>query len=232
MRIVELFKSIGGEGIRTGKIATFIRGFGCNCVCTYCDSHYAIDGQYSKNYPDMTVQEIVDKCKEFKTPYITFTGGEPLIQPQALELIETLLNEGFEVNVETNGSVDIKPFQKALLTSLSPYPHEKLIFTVDYKSISSGCNDKMFMPNFTHNLHDWDVVKFVVGTQEDLEDMKNCVGLMRSSYADMPHIFVSPIFGMIDPKDIVEFIKDNDMFDVRMQLQLHKYIWNPDMKGV
>lgn len=232
MRIVEIFKSIEGEGIRTGKIATFIRSFGCNCVCTYCDSHYAIDGKYSKDYPDMSVQEIVDKCKEFKTPYVTFTGGEPLIQPQALELIQTLLDEGFEVNVETNGSVDIKPFKQKLLTSNASYKHENLIFTVDYKSISSGCNTSMCIDNFTTNLNDWDVVKFVVGTQEDLWDMKNCVDLIRSSYVDMPHIFVSPIFGMIDPKDIVEFIKDNDMFDVRMQLQLHKFIWNPDMKGV
>lgn len=232
MRIVELFKSIEGEGIRTGKIATFIRSFGCNCVCTYCDSHYAIDGKYSKDYPDMSVQEIVDKCKEFGTPYVTFTGGEPLIQPQALELIQSLLDEGFEVNVETNGSVDIKPFKQKLLTSNSSYKHEKLIFTVDYKSISSGCNDKMCMINFTQNLNDWDVVKFVVGTQEDLEDMKNCVETIRYAYADGPHIFVSPIFGMIDPKDIVAFIEDNDMFDVRMQLQMHKFIWNPDMKGV
>lgn len=232
MKIVELFKSIEGEGIRTGKVATFIRSFGCNCVCTYCDSHYAIDGQYSKNYPDMTVREIVDKCKEFKTPYVTFTGGEPLIQPQALELIQTLLDEGFEVNVETNGSVDIKPFKQKLLTSNSSYKYEKLIFTVDYKSISSGCNDKMYMPNFTQNLNDWDVVKFVVGTQEDLEDMKNCVETIRYAYADGPHIFVSPIFGMIDPKDIVEFIKDNDMFDVRMQLQIHKYIYDVNARGV
>ena len=90
----------------------------------------------------------------------------------------------------------------------------------------------MYMLNFTQNLNDWDVVKFVVGTQEDLEDMKKCVDTIRYAYADGPHIFVSPIFGMIDPKDIVEFIKDNDMFDVRMQLQIHKFIWPSDMKGV
>ena len=152
MKIVELFKSIEGEGIRTGKVCTFIRSFGCNCVCTYCDSHYAIDGKFSKDYPNMTIEEIVNKCKEFKTPYVTFTGGEPLIQPQAVELVQELLDNGFEVNIETNGSVDIKPFKQKLLTSTSSYSHDKLIFTIDYKSLSSGVNDRMLPENFTHNL--------------------------------------------------------------------------------
>lgn len=232
MKIVELFKSIEGEGIRTGKVATFIRGFGCNCHCVYCDSLYAIEGKYANQYPDMSVEEIVNKCKEFRTPYVTFTGGEPLIQPQAKELIEALLEEGFEVNVETNGAVDIAPFKKELLTNLTSYSHDKLIFTIDYKSLSSGENDKMIPKNFTENLSSNDVVKFVVGTKEDLEDMKHWVGIIKENSVEFPHIFVSPIFGMIDPKDIVEYLKDNDLFEVRMQLQLHKFIWPSAMKGV
>lgn len=232
MRIVELFKSIEGEGIRTGKVATFIRSFGCNCRCVYCDSLYAVDGQYAGNYPDMSIVEIVNKCKEFKTPYVTFTGGEPLIQPEATKLIKTLLEEGFEVNVETNGAVDIAPFKQNLFTNLSNYPHDKLIFTIDYKSISSGENDKMLWKNFTENLSNNDVLKFVVGTKEDLDDMKHIVQTVENSSSELPHIFVSPIFGMIDPKDIVEYLKDNDLFNVRMQLQIHKFIWPSDMKGV
>lgn len=232
MRIVELFKSIEGEGIRTGKVATFIRSFGCNCRCVYCDSLYSVDGKYASNYPDMSIKEIVNKCKEFKTPYVTFTGGEPLIQPEAAELIKTLLEEGFEVNVETNGAVDIAPFKKSLLKSDSSYLHNHLIFTIDYKSVSSGENNKMVQENFTNNLSDNDVVKFVVGTKEDLEDMKRVVGIIETKSSELPHIFVSPIFGMINPKDIVEYIKDNDLFNVRMQLQIHKFIWPSDMKGV
>lgn len=232
MRIVELFKSIEGEGIRTGKVATFIRSFGCNCRCVYCDSLYAIDGEYANNYPDMSIDEIVNKCKEFKTPYVTFTGGEPLIQPEATKLIKTLLEEGFEVNVETNGAVNIAPFKKYLLTNLSKYSHNKLIFTVDYKSISSGENGKMLWENFTENLSNNDVLKFVVGTKKDLDDMKHIVQAVENNSLELPHIFVSPIFGMIDPKDIVEYLKDNDLFNVRMQLQIHKFIWPSDMKGV
>ena len=233
MKITELFKSIDGEGIRTGKIVTFIRSFGCCCHCFYCDSLYSNEVGHGVDIKDMTVEEIVKQCKEYKTPYITFTGGEPLIQPDAMELIETLLDEGFEVNIETSGAVDIKPFKKKLLTSNSSYVWEKLIFTIDYKSLSSGANDQMIPENFTDNLDDWDVVKFVVGTEEDLDDMKKWVHKLKASYGIYtPHIFVSPIFGMIDPKDIVQYIIDNDLFDVRMQLQLHKYIYDPNARGV
>lgn len=234
MKITELFKSIEGEGIRTGKVCTFIRSFGCPCRCVYCDSMYSNEVTKGIEIKDMTVNEIVQYCKDQKTPYVTFTGGEPLIQPEAMELIQELLNNGFEVNIETSGAIDISPFKKKLLTNFSAYPHDKLIFTVDYKSLSSGANAMMIPTNFTRNLSYRDVVKFVVGTKEDLEDMKKWVHKIKLSYDldNIPHIFVSPIFGMIDPKDIVEYLKDNDLFDVRMQLQVHKYIWDKNMKGV
>ena len=233
MKITEIFKSIDGEGIRTGKIVTFIRSFGCCCRCVYCDSMYSNEVGHNAEIKDMSVSEIVQQCKEYKTPYVTFTGGEPLIQKDALELIKTLLEEGFEVNIETSGAIDIKPFKKELLTSNSNYDWNKLIFTIDYKSLSSGANHQMITKNFTDNLDEWDVVKFVLGTEDDLNDMKRMVNIIKSEYEEYtPHIFVSPIFGMIDPKDIVQYIIDNDMFDVRMQLQLHKFIWNPEMRGV
>jgi 7-carboxy-7-deazaguanine synthase len=90
----------------------------------------------------------------------------------------------------------------------------------------------MLWKNFTENLSNNDVLKFVVGTKEDLDDMKHTVQVVENSSSELPHIFVSPIFGMIDPKDIVEYLKDNDLFNVRMQLQIHKFIWPSDMKGV
>lgn len=232
MQITEFFKSIEGEGIRTGRVCTFIRSFGCCCRCVYCDSMYSNETGHGIEIQNMTVEEIVNKCKEFKTPYVTFTGGEPLIQKDAIYLIESLLENGFEVNIETSGAVDITPFKRELLKNYVPYEHNNLIFTLDYKSISSGANEQMVQKNFTENLSDWDVVKFVVGTKEDLEDMRRMVDIIKDSYSYVPHIFVSPIFGKIDPKDIVEYLKDNDLFDVRMQLQIHKFIWPSDMKGV
>jgi len=234
MKITEMFKSIEGEGIRTGRIATFIRTFGCPCRCVFCDSMYSNEVTAGVEIKDLTVSEIVDYCKEQGTPYVTLTGGEPLVQPEMLQLIEELLDEGFEVNVETSGAVDIGLFKKALFTSEASYLWDKLIFTVDYKSISSGANHQMIVSNFTESLDSWDVVKFVVGTNEDLDDMKRVVDLIKESYSseDLPHIFVSPVFGSIEPSDIVEYIKNNNMFDVRMQLQIHKYIWDFNARGV
>lgn len=227
MKITEIFKSIDGEGIRTGKIVTFIRSFGCCCSCSYCDSRYSNEVTEGVTITDMTVYEIVNICKENKTPYVTFTGGEPLIQKDAFELIKTLCEKGFEVNIETSGAVDIKPFKDKLSRT------SNTIFTVDYKSLSSGANHQMIMENFTNNLSYWDVVKFVVGTEDDLNDMKRMVEIIKKSYDSfIPNIFVSPIFGMIEPKNIVQYIIDNDLFDVRMQLQIHKYVWPIDMRGV
>lgn len=231
MRIVELFKSIEGEGIRTGYVCTFIRSFGCPCRCIYCDSMYANEVGHGMTIQDMTVDEIVQYCKDNKTPYVTLTGGEPLIQPEIGELITSLLQNGFKVNIETSGAVDIAEF-KQLVHNTDAMVND-IIFTVDYKSISSGCNGMMVERNFTTNLDYWDVVKFVVGNKEDMDDMVRVLNIMREYHGgDMPQVFVSPIFGDIEPKEIVEYLKDNDLFDVRMQLQIHKFIWDFNQKGV
>ena len=230
MKITELFKSIEGEGIRTGYVCTFIRTFGCNIRCVYCDSMYSNEVCDDVIIMDLSIQEIVDECKRLKTPYVTVTGGEPLIQKDIDNLLAALLKSGFKVNVETNGAVDIKPHRDKIFAELGPVYCNELFFTIDYKSISSGENKSMVSMNFDYNLERRDVVKFVVGSQEDLDDMKRMVKHIRN-YCDCP-IFVSPIFGMIEPKQIVEYLKDNDMFDVRMQLQIHKFIYPFDMRGV
>lgn len=241
MKIVEIFKSIDGEGIRTGRIVTFVRTFGCCCSCTYCDSMYANEVTEGVEIKTMSVMDIVKKCLENKTPYVTLTGGEPLIQKDVENLVIALLQEGFEVNIETSGAVDIQPIRTRIMKVCKNIPKQKLIFTVDYKSISSGCNKQMILSNFTKNMKPWDVLKFVVGTEEDLNDMNGLYCLLNTSSdeeevkqcgKDICHFFVSPIFGMIEPKDIVKYIMDNNMFNMRMQLQLHKYIWDPNMKGV
>lgn len=222
MKIVEIFSSIDGEGIRTGQLCTFIRTFGCNCRCVYCDSAYTLTGDM---YTEMSIPEILDKCGELKNKCITLTGGEPLIHKDVYTLIEVLLNEGYHVNVETNGTVDISRF----------YIHRNegsLFFTVDYKTPYSGAEDDMFMDNFYKNVGSCDVVKFVCATQEDLLKMKEVVKNMQDRLLVMPHIFVSPVFGKIKPVELVDFIKENDMQDVRVQLQLHKLIWAPDTMGV
>ena len=237
MLINEIFSSIEGEGIRTGYPATFIRSFGCSCRCTYCDSLYAVAPETEEDkanaYKEMTIYEILKKCKELKNKKITFTGGEPLLQHDAAQLVVALLKEEYEVNIETNGAEDIEKFRHKLVEQgINEIPEEikdkNLIFTADYKCYTSGMNDKMILSNLTTGLKENDVLKFVVGSIDDLDLMKYLVTHYKPKY----QVFVSPVFGKIEPKQIVEYVIANDLQSVRVQLQLHKFIWPVDMRGV
>ena len=220
MKIVEIFSSIDGEGIRTGKLCTFIRTFGCNCNCIYCDSMYALMGNA---WEEMSIPDIINKCKGLKNKCITLTGGEPLIHKDIHNLINTLSNEGFEVNIETNGSVDISKFMEN---------NKNVFFTLDYKTPYSGEEDKMYMDNFYKYVRPNDVVKFVCADMNDLETMKIVVYNMMQQLHSLPHIFVSPVFGQIEPVTIVDYLKEHNLQDIRIQLQLHKIIWDPNKTGV
>lgn len=224
MQINEIFSSIDGEGIRTGYLTTFIRSQFCSLHCSYCDTAYSLsaeDQNGNKQYTDMSVEEIIEKCDRLGNKRITFTGGEPLIQKDADELINELTSRGYEVNIETNGAVDLNSH---LENWNNP---EKVIITMDWKSPSSGMNGRMIPSNLSY-LMESDVLKFVVGTQEDLDDMLQVV----TANDLVCHIFVSPIYGQIEGKDIVEFMKKHDLQNVRVQVQLHKYFWPPQMRGV
>ena len=229
MQINEIFSSIDGEGIRTGYLVTFIRTFACNLLCSYCDTLYAVKPETEQDkvhaFQNMTVDEIFRECKRLENKRITFTGGEPLIQKDATELISKLTTNGYEVNVETNGSVDISDLQKFHINT--PIVNSKLIITMDWKSPSSGMRNKMLESNL-YQLEKKDVLKFVVGSKADLDDMRHII----VNYPLDCHIFVSPIFGQIEPKDLVEYIKVNKLQQVRVQLQLHKIIWRPEERGV
>ena len=214
MLVNEIFSSIEGEGIRTGYPATFIRLYGCNLNCSYCDTRYSCEGH---DGTEMNVSEVIEKAKEVGVKRITLTGGEPLIHKNVEELVDELVNEGFEVNIETNGSVDIYPYIKK----------ENVIITMDYKLISSGMNDKMNERNFKY-LRPQDVLKFVVGNKQDLDVMKEILEVHKPNC----NIFVSPVFEQIEPVEIVDYIKENKLNDCRVQLQLHKIIWDPEERGV
>ena len=215
-RIVEIFKSIEGEGKRAGVIATFIRLYGCNLRCSYCDTLYGIEGNH---YTVETLENIVDTCEKFAAPYITITGGEPLIQPNIQDLINALTNKGFQVNIETNGSIDISPYLS----------NPNVLITLDYKCTTSGMQGKMLMNNFT-NIRPGDVVKFVVGSYDDLEEARLFIEWMELDARC--NVYISPVFGKIEPREIVEYMIENGMNECKVQLQLHKFIWNPDMRGV
>ena len=213
MKVHEIFKSIEGEGIRTGYPVTFIRLYGCNLKCSYCDTQYSCTGG---DYTEMTMEEILNIVADLKVKRITITGGEPLIHMSIGYLVDTLLHLGYEVNIETNGSVDIYN-----------YLESNAIITMDYKSPSSNMNQMMFVSNL-RQLRTFDVLKFVVGDFEDLDKM---VEVLRDNNINC-NIFVSPIFGDITAVEIVKYLLEHDIHDVRVQLQLHKIIWDPSTRGV
>lgn len=221
MKVVEIFNSIEGEGSRAGYLCTFIRLYGCNLRCTYCDSMYANEGS---DYTELSVNEILHTVQGYMCNKITLTGGEPLIHKDVATLLENLLKDNYFVNIETNGSIDLTNYYNKFKTYIDL---GKLMFTVDWKSLSSGMSSSMNQANLLL-LTNKDVLKFVVGSGQDLDQMKN---LINSNNLNC-QVFVSPIFGDIEPKEIVEYLQFNKLNSVRVQLQLHKFIWPVTMRGV
>lgn len=211
----EIFDSIDGEGKRTGKMVTFVRFAGCNIRCTYCDTAYALKESQAEKF--LTEEEILGRIHAYPWKRITVTGGEPLLQPLQ-SLCDILSREGYEINIETNGAVP-----------LLEHRPEHLFYTMDYKCTGSGMKKFMRTSNFKE-LGREDVLKFVVGSAEDLEDMKQVV--TREFYGEKPAFYVSSVWGKIDPRELVEYVRANQLSDVVVQVQLHKIIWSPDKRGV
>lgn len=218
MIVNEIFSSIDGEGIRQGELATFIRFAGCNLNCSYCDTKYA---QKKNQGVEKSIDEIIETIEKTNIKNITITGGEPLLQKDILKLVERLVELGYNVNIETNGSVNIKPFQ---LTNV--------IITMDYKTKSSLMMNRMNL-KYIDYLRKNDVLKFVIG---DKEDMKNVKDVLKQKQVKS-YIYLSPVFGKIEPSELVDFLKElnEERFDTsktRVQIQLHKVIWDSEMRGV
>lgn len=220
MKVCEIFRSIEGEGLRTGLPAVFIRLHGCNLRCNYCDSMYAVEGG---DYKQMNVTQVLDAVKKFSgITHVTLTGGEPLIHQNVEDLLSQLSGNGYRVNIETNGTVPCK------------WHFPGLFYTMDWKCKSSGMSVKMKMENL-ETLGSEDVLKFVVGTIEDLEETETVVKSLAEKKDDMPHLFVSPVFGNLSNEEIVNWLLNSNIMvknNVRFQVQLHKIIWDPERRGV
>ena len=226
MKVVEIFDSIDGEGIRTGQPCSFIRLAGCNLRCSYCDTLYALFGEDEPcEYEEMSVDEIIARV-EPRYGRITLTGGEPLIHEDCDSLVSELLRAGYEVNIETNGAVDINDFRRRT------DDNEGLFFTIDYKLPSSGMEKRMLWSNFL-SLREDDVIKFVVGSEDDMAVMKNVMERLLPHYDKMPHVFAGVVYGSFEGRRLVEAILNEGVFsDVRYQVQLHKTVWPAEERGV
>lgn len=219
MKVVEIFHSIEGEGKRAGELTIFIRLFGCNLKCSYCDTRYGCEGA---EYQVLSVEEIVQICTTIGCKNVTLTGGEPLIHPGIEKLLQALVQEGYCINVETNGTKEPihVPGEK------EPW-HGKIFYTMDYKCPSSGMESQMSSTAFA-KLTAEDVVKFVVGTPEDLRKALEVYEELRPQ----AQVYFSPVFGEIAPAAIVDFLKEKRLSQCKVQIQMHKVIWDPNERGV
>lgn len=217
-KVAEKFTSINGEGRKAGRPAVFIRLAGCNLRCSYCDTMWA-NGDNTP-FEIMTEDMIAEYIISTGIKCVTLTGGEPLKAPDVRTLLERLSRENIEVEIETNGSADI-----SVCEGISPRPS----VTLDYKLPSSGMEMHMLMENYAH-LTGNDTVKFVSGSREDLERALEIIE--KYGLVGKCAVYISPVFGSIEPSEIVDFMLEHKMNGVNLQLQLHKFIWDPQMKGV
>lgn len=220
MRVAEKFISINGEGTRAGELAVFVRFTGCNLRCSYCDTMWA--NEPGCPYEEMSPAQICEYVRSTGIKNVTLTGGEPLLQKDMDKLISLLISKcGVRVEIETNGAVDLRPFAEL--------PEGRPLFTMDYKLPSSGYEDRMIAENFSV-LEKEDTVKFVSGSRADLERAGEIIE--KYGLLDRCHVYFSPVFGRIEPAEIVDFMLNKRMNKARIQIQMHKVIWDPNERGV
>jgi 7-carboxy-7-deazaguanine synthase len=213
LRVTEIFRSIQGESTHAGRPCTFVRLTGCPMRCTWCDSEYTFTGG-----EHLSIEEVVKQVSDFGCRLVEVTGGEPLAQHEAFDLIRRLGDDGYEVLVETGGYVSIEGLDQRARVIL------------DVKCPASGEAERNHWPNLGRLRPDLDEVKFVIADRADWDFARKVVSkydlenLARS-------ILISPAWEQIDLQELANWIAESGL-NVRMQLQMHKYIWGPDARGV
>ena len=208
----EIFYSIQGESIYSGRPCTFVRLTGCNLRCTYCDTRYA----YEEGV-EMEIAEITRRVAAYNCRLVEITGGEPLLQTETPLLIHRLLENGYEILMETNGSLDISEVDA------------RCVKIVDIKCPSSDASEKNDLENLKR-LNPKDQIKFVIGNRTDYEYAKKTIELNRPDFPE-DHILFSPVSGKLPPTDLAEWILEDNL-NVRLHLQIQKIIWPDRKKGV
>src|SRR5579885_674908 len=213
LRVTEIFRSIQGESTHAGRPCSFVRLTGCPMRCTWCDSEYTFTGGAR-----VSIEDVMRQVRAFGCQLVEVTGGEPLAQREAFELVRRLCDEGFEVLIETGGYVSTEGVD------------ERAKIILDVKCPASGEAERNHWPNLERLRADRDEVKFVVAGREDWEFARGVIekyDLERRSLA----VLVSPVWGQTDLRELADLVASSGL-NVRMQLQLHKYVWGPETRGV
>lgn len=213
LRVTEIFRSIQGESTHAGRPCTFVRLTGCPMRCSWCDSEYTFTGG-----EQFSIEDVLNQVRDFGCRLVEVTGGEPLAQPEAFDLIRRLCDEDYEVLIETGGYVSTEDLDR----------RAKVI--LDVKCPASGEAERNHWPNLTRLRPDMDEVKFVVADRVDWDFARTVVqdyGLESRAKS----ILISPAWEQIDLQDLANWIADSRL-NLRMQLQMHKYIWGADARGV
>jgi 7-carboxy-7-deazaguanine synthase len=213
LRVTEIFRSIQGESTHAGRPCTFVRLTGCPMRCVWCDSEYTFTGGEHISLDDLMAQVHSLGCQ-----LVEVTGGEPLAQKSAFTLITRLCDEGFEVLIETGGYVSTAEVDK------------RAAIILDVKCPESGEEPRNDWSNLKRLRADKDEVKFVVADIGDWEYAKRVIA-EYDLQANARAILISPAWDQIDLQQLAELVASSGL-KVRMQLQLHKYIWGPDVHGV
>jgi 7-carboxy-7-deazaguanine synthase len=213
LRVTEIFHSIQGESTHAGRPCTFVRLTGCPMRCVWCDSEYTFTGG-----DHLSIDEVLAQVRAMGCNLVEVTGGEPLAQPQGFTLINKLCEEGYEVLVETGGYVSTETVD----------PRAKII--LDVKCPGSGEDARNHWPNLDLLRADKDEVKFVIANRSDWDFAREIIerfDLEKRARA----VLISPIWNGVDLQEVAGWITSSGL-NVRMQLQMHKYIWGPEARGV
>ena len=210
MRVTEIFHSIQGESSHAGRPCAFVRLTGCNLRCRWCDSEYTFTGG-----EPMSIDDVLQRVRSYGCKLVEVTGGEPLAQRESLDLIRRLCDEGFEVLIETSGSIDVAPVD----------PRATLI--LDIKCPGSGEVEKNRWENLKH-LKPRDEIKFVIADRADYDWARQVIA--ERGLGGRTLLF-SPVWGEMELQSLAEWMLA-DGVPARLQTQLHKHIWGADVKGV
>lgn len=210
--ITEIFASVQGETSLTGLPTTFIRLASCNLRCSWCDTTYS----FGRGTPT-SIDQLVTQTEDYGCKHVCVTGGEPLLQPLVHRLISKLLHNGHVLSLETGGSLPINEVDS------------RVHIILDIKCPGSGMSQKNHLENL-HLITKKDEIKFVLTNEEDYIYAKEMCH-KYNLYQKTPHILLSPVHGILDPQALVGWIL-RDKLPVRLNLQIHKYIWTPTTAGV